>query len=76
LRGHDPYLVCADFGRLRRRRGARRRRLPRPARLVSPRLYNIVGGASFSSDQTIQRYADEIWHIRPVKTDLASIGDS
>ncbi|STD50593.1 Maltodextrin phosphorylase [Edwardsiella tarda] len=30
-------------------------------------LQNIANMGYFSSDRTIQEYADEIWHIKPVK---------
>ncbi len=30
-------------------------------------LENIASGAKFSSDRTIRQYANEIWHIKPVK---------
>lgn len=30
-------------------------------------LENVASGSKFSSDRTIRQYADEIWHIRPVK---------
>ena len=30
-------------------------------------LENIASGSKFSSDRTIRQYADEIWHIKPVK---------
>ena len=30
-------------------------------------LMNVASGAKFSSDRTIRQYAEEIWHIKPVK---------
>ena len=30
-------------------------------------LENVSSGSKFSSDRTIRQYADEIWHIKPVK---------
>lgn len=30
-------------------------------------LYNVANAAKFSSDRTIRHYAEEIWHISPVK---------
>ena len=30
-------------------------------------LVNIAKSGYFSSDRTIRQYADEIWHIKPVK---------
>ena len=30
-------------------------------------LVNVASAAKFSSDRTIRQYAEEIWHIKPVK---------
>ena len=30
-------------------------------------LMNVASAAKFSSDRTIRQYAEEIWHIKPVK---------
>ena len=30
-------------------------------------MHNIANMGYFSSDRTIQEYADEIWHIKPVR---------
>ena len=30
-------------------------------------LENVASGSKFSSDRTIRQYADEIWHIKPVR---------
>ena len=30
-------------------------------------LQNVASASKFSSDRTIRQYADEIWHIKPVK---------
>jgi starch phosphorylase len=34
-------------------------------------LLNIAGSARFSSDETVQQYADEIWKIRSVPIDMS-----
>jgi starch phosphorylase len=76
LRYHDPFLVCADFDAYQVAEAHAASRF-RDARAWSrSALYNIVGAARFSSDATVQRYADEIWRIQPEKTDLSSIGDA
>ncbi len=31
-------------------------------------LENVASGSKFSSDRTIRQYANEIWHIKPVKS--------
>jgi starch phosphorylase len=70
LRHHDPYMVCADFDEYMRTEQAaaddytNRREWSRRA------LLNIAGSGRFSSDETIQRYAEEIWGIKPVRINL------
>jgi starch phosphorylase len=75
LRGHDPYMVCADFdGYLTKE--AEAADLYRDAREWSRRaLFNIAGSSRFSSDATIRLYASEIWGLTPVKTDFALLGE-
>jgi starch phosphorylase len=29
-------------------------------------LMNIANSARFSADKTVTRYADDIWHVKPV----------
>ncbi len=73
---HDPYMVCADFDALRRRRGARRDRLPRRrATGRAARSSTSWAASRFSSDATIRQYASEIWGIQPVKTDFRLLSD-
>jgi starch phosphorylase len=76
LRGHDPYMVCADFDGYvdAEARAATAYRNPRAWSRRA--LFNIIGGSRFSSDDTIRRYASEIWGIQPEKTDVTCIADS
>jgi starch phosphorylase len=75
LRGHDSFMVCADFDAYLAAE-ARAAACYRDQRDWARRaLFNIVGGAQFSSDETVRRYAAEIWGIQPEKTDVTSIGD-
>ena len=30
-------------------------------------LMNVASAGKFSSDRTIRQYAEDIWHIKPVK---------
>jgi len=30
-------------------------------------ICNVAGSGKFSSDRTISQYAEEIWHLKPVK---------
>jgi starch phosphorylase len=75
LRHHDPFLVCADFDAYVAAMAYAAQRFGDARAWSRSALHNIVGAARFSSDATVQRYADEIWHIQPQKTDLSSIGD-
>ena len=76
LRHHDPFLVCADFDAYFAAETHAGRRFGDTRAWARSALYNIVGAARFSSDATIKRYADEIWHIQPEKTDLSCIVDA
>ncbi|HEX3693792.1 MAG TPA: glycogen/starch/alpha-glucan phosphorylase [Polyangia bacterium] len=70
LRDHDAFMVCADFDSYVARE-AEAGTVYRQPRVWSRRAaLNIAGGSQFSSDNTIRQYAEEIWHIRPRKTDL------
>jgi len=66
LRHHDPYLVCADFDAYV---AAQQRALvaytDRDAWLRKV-LINIAHMGTFSSDETVRQYADDIWHARSV----------
>jgi len=76
LRGPDPFMVCADFDAYLSTEG-RAAVAYRDRRDWSRRaLRNIIGAARFSSDETIRRYATEIWGIKPEKTDLGSIDEA
>jgi glycogen phosphorylase len=73
LRGLDHYMVCADFDAYAAAEALAARSY-RDQRDWSRRsLFNIVGASAFSSDNTIRQYAQEIWGISPVKTDLSTV---
>jgi len=75
LRNHDPFMVCADFDAYVAAEARAAQAFRDPRDWSRRALFNIVGASRFSSDETVRRYADEIWHIQPEKTDLASIGE-
>jgi starch phosphorylase len=75
MRYHDPYMVCADFDAYVAAEARAAQAFRDPRDWSRRALHNIVGGARFSSDETVRRYANEIWHIQAEKTDLGSIGD-
>jgi glycogen phosphorylase len=69
LRGEDRYLVCADFDEFVAAE-ARAAEAYRDQRGWSRRaLLNIAGASRFSADDTIRKYASDIWGIQPVPMD-------
>jgi glycogen phosphorylase len=75
LRQDDPFLVCADFDAYRAAVNRAAALYRDPGTWSCRALQNIVGASAFSSDATIKRYAEEIWRIKPVKTDLTLLGE-
>jgi len=69
LRYHDPFLVCADFQVYCDAQIEAERVYRDPIAWSRMALHNIVGGARFSSDETIRQYAAEIWNLKPVQID-------
>ncbi|HVZ32821.1 MAG TPA: glycogen/starch/alpha-glucan phosphorylase, partial [Polyangiaceae bacterium] len=64
---------CADFEEFVAAEARAARAYQNPRDWARQSLLNIVGASSFSSDNTIRQYANEIWNIAPVKTDLACV---
>jgi glycogen phosphorylase len=65
LRNHDPYMVCADFEAYQENEAEAAGLYRDPPAWARKTVFNIAGGGAFSSDATVQAYADEIWHIVP-----------
>jgi glycogen phosphorylase len=75
LRWQDPFLVCADYEDYVAT-AERAAELYHDRREWSRRsLLNIAGASHFSSDETIRRYASEIWGLRPVPVDAGLAAD-
>jgi starch phosphorylase len=71
LRGHDPYMCCADFDSYVAAMREAGNLFRSPREWARRSLFNVVGASAFSSDATIRAYAREIWGIVPVKAELA-----
>ena len=66
LRGHDPYLVCADYRaylECQEQVGAAFLDTPRWTRMS---ILNCARVGRFSSDRAIREYAVDIWKVAPV----------
>jgi glycogen phosphorylase len=69
LRHHDPFMVCADFAAYLQAEREAAQLYTRPEQWSLCALHNIVAGSAFSSDATVQAYADEIWGLTPCKVE-------
>ncbi|MBQ9047697.1 MAG: glycogen/starch/alpha-glucan phosphorylase [Solobacterium sp.] len=67
LQKNDEYLVLADFDAYVRAQEEIERRYKDREGWARSCLVNIAQSGYFSSDRTIQQYADEIWHAEPIK---------
>jgi starch phosphorylase len=69
LEEYDPFMACADFeDYLRCQTEVEGLYRDRPAWMRSV-VQNIAGMGRFSSDETIRRYASDIWGVTPVPVD-------
>lgn len=63
---NDEYLLLADFRAYVEAQEEVERRYNDSEYWARMCLVNIAKSGFFSSDRTIQQYADEIWHIKPL----------
>ena len=64
---NDQYFLLADFDAYVKAHQKVEELYNDKTRWASICLTNIAKSGFFSSDRTIQQYADEIWHIKPIK---------
>jgi starch phosphorylase len=62
-------MVCADFAAYLQAEQGAAQLYTRPNEWSLQALHNIVGGSAFSSDATVQAYADEIWGLEPCRVE-------
>ena len=70
LLGGDPYLVLRDFTDYIRCQDEVDHLYLDPEEWSRRAVLNIANTGPFSSDRTIRQYAEEIWHVKPVKVKL------
>jgi glycogen phosphorylase len=63
----DRYLLCADFASYVECQKRVAETYGDVERWTKMAIYNVARVGEFSSDRTIQRYADEIWKASPVR---------
>jgi glycogen phosphorylase len=72
LRYDDPFLIAADFDDYVACQERASEAYADTARWIQMAIVNIAKSGKFSSDRTIQQYADEIWNVKPVEVVLDS----
>jgi starch phosphorylase len=70
LREVDRFLVCADFDSFAAAEARAADVYRDPIEWARHALLNIAGASRFSADDTIRKYASEIWDLRTVPVDL------
>jgi starch phosphorylase len=67
LDGGDEYFLLADFDAYADAHEEAGRQFRDPLRWNQKAILNVARMGQFSSDRTIQEYANEIWHIRGIR---------
>ncbi|MBZ0167701.1 MAG: glycogen/starch/alpha-glucan phosphorylase [Candidatus Omnitrophica bacterium] len=68
----DPYLICADFDDYCRTQAQISNLYGDKARWNKKSILNVANSGFFSSDRTIQSYANDIWGLEDVKKNASS----
>lgn len=66
----DRFMVLADFWAYVKCQRKVAKAFTKKEQWATMALRNIARCGKFSSDRTIQQYADEIWHAKPVKVTI------
>jgi starch phosphorylase len=63
----DPYFVMADYRDYVETQEKIDLAYSDKSKWAEMAICNVAGSGKFSSDRTISQYAEEIWHLKPVK---------
>lgn len=66
LRGHDPYLVCADYRSYLDCQDYAGKQYQDSAQWTRMSILNVARIGKFSSDRAIREYCENIWKVQPV----------
>ncbi len=66
LRGHDPFLVCADYQSYLDCQDQIGLHYRDPEHWARMSILNVARIGGFSSDRAVREYAEEIWKVVPV----------
>jgi len=67
LKGGDYYLLSVDFPSYISAQEEVDRVYVKPEEWTRKSILSVAGSGKFSSDRTIQEYAEKIWNIKPVR---------
>ena len=66
LQNNDEFFILKDFDAYRKAHEEIMRRYRDREKWNRSMLLNIAASGRFSSDRTIEEYANDIWHLKPV----------
>jgi starch phosphorylase len=69
---HDEYMLLADYEGYVKCQGEVEQAYRDQERWVRMSILNVARMGRFSSDRSIRDYAEKIWHLKPVKIEVAS----
>ncbi len=72
LTSHDPFKVMADIGSYRLAQEQVDACWQDPSRWARMSVANTMGCGFFSSDRSIQEYAERIWNVRPIAVEATT----
>jgi len=66
----DEYFVLEDYADYAKAQSEVDKAYKNKEEWAKKAIINVAKSGKFSSDRTIQQYADEIWNLKPLKIEL------